>query len=119
MKTPTAHEKYAAIARAKGQTCTPYRLGIAVGEAGDNLPSPYVPGTRGDSGYLAGVEHGQAGRRIDAKARQLYTASTANDPIIHCNRFPAWSELTGPQRWPWREKAIAALAAGVQEDPRG
>jgi hypothetical protein len=110
MKTPTAHEKYAAQVRAEGRYCSPYRLGLAVAAAGDNLPSPYAPGSRGEYLYLTGIEYGRTERRINAKAQALYDAATANDPTIHCNRFPAWSELTGAQRWPWREKAINALA---------
>lgn len=106
MVTPkTAHEKYAAIARSKGQTCTPYRLGIAVGEAGDDLPSPYRAGSRGESCYHAGINEGRRRRKIEQRAKALYSASTANDPLIHCNRFPAWSELTYSQRWEWVCKA--------------
>jgi hypothetical protein len=112
-KTPTkltSHEKYVAQVRSGGRTCTPYRLGLAVGAAGDNLPSPYAPGSRGDHNYLDGLEYGRAELRINAKAQEMYTAATANDPKVNCNRFPAWSELTGAQRWPWHEKAINALA---------
>jgi hypothetical protein len=110
----TAHEKYVEQVRADGYSASPYRLGQRVGLAGDNLPSPYKPGSRGEYLYLEGMEYGRTERRIDAKARDLYHASTANDPTVHCNRFPAWSELTGQQKWPWREKAIEALA-----NPRG
>lgn len=112
---PTAHEKYAAQVRAEHRTYTPYRLGLAVGRAGDNLPSPYPPGSKGDHCYLDGVEYGRTERRIDAKACKLYHASCANDPN------PAWWELTGAQKWPWREKAIEALAnpRGVDASRRG
>lgn len=80
---------------------------------GDNLPSPYAPGSRGDHNYLDGVEHGRTERLINAKACELYHASCANDPS------PAWWELNGVQKWPWREKAIEALAgnAGVPVSP--
>lgn len=27
-------------------------------------------------------------------ARVEYIKRTSNDPIIHCNRFPSWEELT-------------------------
>lgn len=113
-KTPTkltTHAKYVAQVRAEGRQCSPYRLGFKVGSSGDSLPSPYTPGSRGDHSYLNGVEYGQASRRIEIKAQQLYHAATANDPKVHCNRFPSWDEMTGPQRWQWREKAIEALAA--------
>lgn len=116
MKRATAHEKYAAKVRAEGRTATPYRIGLAVAAAGDKLPSTYPPGSRGDHNYLDGLEYGRTERRIEAKARQLYAAATANDPSMHCNRFPAWSELSVNQRWPWHEKAIEALA-GAQ--PKG
>lgn len=39
------------------------------------------------------------------KAKALYEASTDNDPIIHCNRFPSWNELNGHQRGEWVIKA--------------
>ena len=112
MKTPTAHEKYVIQVREQFRHCSPYRLGRAVGLAGDDLPSPYTPGSRGDHSYLDGVEYGRTERKIDAKACALYHASSANDPT------PAWGELTGQQKWPWREKAIEALAnaPGVKED---
>lgn len=106
-KTPTkltTHEKYVTQVRAEWRYCSPYRLGLAVGAAGDNLPSPYAPGSRGDSNYLNGVKYGRAERQINAKACELYHASSANDPT------PAWWELNGAQKWPWREKAIEALA---------
>jgi hypothetical protein len=108
MKTPTAHEKYAAEVR-KRHSCTPYRLGLAVALAGDNLPSPYTPGSRGDHNYLNGMEHGRTERRIDAKARALYEDSLPDGATAQ-----AWDSMTGRQKWPWREKAIEALA-----NPRG
>lgn len=112
MKSP-AHEKYVAQVHAEGRTATPLRIGMAVAAAGDNLPSPYPPGSRGDYNYLEGIEYGRTERKINAKAEALYAAYTANDPTMHCNRFPAWGELTGAQKWPWREKAIEALAAAA------
>jgi hypothetical protein len=42
--------------------------------------------------------------RDDTEARRLYNESTANDPDIHCNRFPAWSELTEKTRDYWRAR---------------
>jgi hypothetical protein len=101
----TAHEKYVLQVRAEGRTATPYRLGVAVGAAGDNLPSPYKPGSRGEYSYLDGLEYGRLERRIDAKACKLYHASCANDPS------QAWWEMNGAQKWPWRERAIEALAS--------
>lgn len=29
---------------------------------------------------------------LDAQARALYNDHTANDPAIHCNRFPLWRQ---------------------------
>lgn len=111
----TTHEKYVNQVRAEGRYCSPYRLGLAVGAAGDNLPSPYAPGSRADHNYLDGVAYGRAERQIDAKACALYHASSANDPT------PAWWELNGSQKWPWREKAIEALAdhSGVKGPEHG
>lgn len=42
--------------------------------------------------------------------RKLYEQSIANDPTIHCNRFPSWPELTKQERNHWNAKA-AALSA--------
>lgn len=100
----TLHEKYAAQVRAEGRTATPYRIGIAVGAAGENLPSPYPAGSRGDHSYLDGVEFGRTERRINAKAEELYEES------IFDERAPTWAALNGAQRWPWRARAIEALA---------
>lgn len=27
-------------------------------------------------------------------AKKIYDDETANDPIVHCNRFPSWHELS-------------------------
>lgn len=43
----------------------------------------------------------------DDAARKLYERSTDNDPTVHCNRFPAWSELSEGARAEWRLKAKA------------
>jgi hypothetical protein len=114
-KTPTkltTHEKYVAQVRAEGRHCSPFRLGMALGSAGDNLRSPYTPGSRAEHSYLDGLEYGRTEHKINAKACELYHASSANDPS------PAWWELSGAQKWPWREKAIAALAGGVAAPSR-
>jgi hypothetical protein len=105
------HELYVDQIRSKGRMATPYRIGLAAGAAGDNLPCPYVPGSRGERCFLRGLEYGRAERAINAKARALYEASIANEPVMHCNRFPSWDELA--QKWPWREKAIEALAPSM------
>jgi hypothetical protein len=41
----------------------------------------------------------------EREAHRLYAAETANDPIIHCNRFPAWSELSAEAKQPWLDRA--------------
>lgn len=110
-KTPTkhtAHEKYVSQVRAEGRWCSPFRLGNAVGAAGDSLPSPYPPGSKSDHSYLDGLEYGRTERTINAKSRELYEGSVSSTRL-------GWDELTGGERWPWREKAIQALTgnAGV------
>jgi hypothetical protein len=47
--------------------------------------------------------------RIEATARQLYNKSTANDPVMHCNRFPAWDELDDATRSHWIRTATVAI----------
>lgn len=46
-------------AREGGRTCSPFRLGIAVGEAGANLPGPYAPGSRAAANYRDGFAWGR------------------------------------------------------------
>jgi hypothetical protein len=46
-------------AREGGRTCSPFRLGVAVGAAGADLPPPYAPGSRAARSYRAGVEWGR------------------------------------------------------------
>jgi hypothetical protein len=36
--------------------------------------------------------------RGEERARQAYSQETANDPTIHCNRFPSWDELSEEER---------------------
>lgn len=43
----------------------------------------------------------------DTKPRQMYADYTASHPEIHCNRFPAWSELSEQERGSWRIKSAA------------
>ncbi len=51
-------------------------------------------------------------KAVYKKAEELYDAYTANDPVIHCNRFPGWRELNANQRFEWEEKARKAIAEG-------
>jgi hypothetical protein len=45
---------------------------------------------------------------IYATAKRAYEASTANDPTVHCNRFPAWSELSSAAQQKWVDAAMSA-----------
>lgn len=47
----------------------------------------------------------------DAVAKKLYAKHTDNHPTIHCNRFPAWDELSPTERGEWRTKARALKTA--------
>jgi len=49
-------------------------------------------------------------RDTDAAAKALYAKHTANDPIIHCNRFPMWDELEETSKNQYRRAADAAPA---------
>ena len=42
----------------------------------------------------------------ETAAKAAYGRSTDNDPHIHSNRFPSWSELTEEQRNDWRWKVM-------------
>ena len=57
-------ESHRAKARVLYRRATPFRLGIVVGRAGEDLPSPYAPGSRADESYRAGIRYG----RIPTKA---------------------------------------------------
>lgn len=50
--------------------CTPYRLGVAIGEAGATLPCPYPRGSRGALNFLDGVRWG-----VQVRARRAVEAS--------------------------------------------
>jgi hypothetical protein len=41
---------------------------------------------------------------IETAAKTAYQRITDNDPVVHSNRFPSWSELTEEQRNEWRRK---------------
>ncbi len=41
----------------------------------------------------------------EAAAMRAYSSWSGNHPTIHCNRFPAWHELTEGERAIWRKKA--------------
>lgn len=43
----------------------------------------------------------------DKLARELYTKHTDNDPIVHSNRFPLWSEMSESAKDEWRSKAAS------------
>lgn len=53
------YEPYRSTMRMQHGYCGPYRLGIAVGQAGADLPGPYAAGTRGEKNYLEGVRYGR------------------------------------------------------------
>ncbi|MBP7622410.1 MAG: hypothetical protein KA763_00450 [Xanthomonadales bacterium] len=55
----------------------------------------------------------------DDAARKAYGEYTGNHPVMHCNRFPAWSELGDAEREKWREKARRLTAAGVMQASGG
>ncbi|MGV8822967.1 hypothetical protein [Methylibium petroleiphilum] len=65
----TLFEPYRVAIRARFRSATPFRIGIAVGEAGAGLPSPYPPGSRGTKNYLDGIEEGKARRARAASAQ--------------------------------------------------
>jgi hypothetical protein len=50
--------KHRAALRMKGEYASPYRIGILCGKAGDNVSSPYVPGSRGDRLFSEGYGYG-------------------------------------------------------------
>lgn len=71
-RTPTPHEVYAARARARHHRLMPFRLGLEVGRAGDFLPSPYAPRSRGERLYYEGVRAGgdQLAREIERQREE-------------------------------------------------
>lgn len=56
-RTADLYAPFRAEVRAKGQRCTPFRLGIAVGRAGAALPNPYVDSSPSAACYRKGVEY--------------------------------------------------------------
>lgn len=108
------HEKYRAIVREENGRCTPYSLGMEIGKAGAELPSPYRPGSPGERSYLAGMERGRTDSAINAKALEMYETARAHD-----RRYPFWDDLCAAEKWEWRNKAVEALAAEVANGTEG
>jgi hypothetical protein len=48
-------------------------------------------------------------QRVEASAAQQYVIETANDPLIHCNRFPSWGELSDEHKEPYLTRALIGL----------
>lgn len=67
MTTPDRYEPYRAVMRAQHGYCGPYRLGIAIGEAGVRLPNPYER-ARARAQFDAGVLNGRE-RQAEKLAR--------------------------------------------------
>jgi len=49
-------------------------------------------------------------------ARKLYTQMTDNDPVVHCNRFPSWDELSSAAKSIWIKDAKNKLRS-PEKDP--
>lgn len=52
---------------------------------------------------------------IILSARNRYAKENDNDPFVHCNRFPIWSELTDDAKAPYILKAISGCEAQVEK----
>lgn len=48
-------------------------------------------------------------QKIEARAQYMWLANSANDPDVHCNRFPSWSELSESTREEYRGRARRAI----------
>ena len=55
------HQPFRDAVKARFHYCSPFRLGVAVGEAGAVLLCPYKPNSRGEYLYLQGLACGQQG----------------------------------------------------------
>lgn len=65
--TPSPLDRHRVAIRDAGHSATPYRLGKSVGRAGENLPSPYAPGSSGDMNYRDGLRQGRWDREQDRR----------------------------------------------------
>lgn len=54
--------------------------------------------------WQAGLDVSLTVLPTDTHARRLYETETANDPQVHCNRFPSWSELSADERDVYRRR---------------
>ncbi len=59
-------DPHRAAIRAKGHSVNPYRIGMEVGERGEDRPNPYAYGSRGASLFREGVKVGYCLRRAKA-----------------------------------------------------
>lgn len=77
MKLPDSFRPFVALARADGvRYVSPFRLGIYVALAGEDLPSPYPAGARGETSYLQGIEEGKR-RRLKSTQEQIEAIRSA------------------------------------------
>lgn len=76
MKPNPALNTYILSVRGKWGRVTPYRLGFAVGYAGEVIPSPYDAWGKGTRLYMDGV---QAGREHRDEQQRANAAKEAND----------------------------------------
>ena len=56
------YEPYIDKARKEWGGSSPFRLGIVIGRAGVDLPSPYDKGSSGDHHFHEGIEYGRQQR---------------------------------------------------------
>lgn len=60
---PDAYEPFRDAIRARGHVVNPWRLGYAIGEAGQELPNPYTT-PRGAKLFREGLKDGLQGYRL-------------------------------------------------------
>jgi len=67
--TPDALARFRAQARGMSTSArglvTPFNLGYCVGRAGEDISSPYTPGSVADQNYRAGMDAGGVQRSYD------------------------------------------------------
>lgn len=64
-KQSEVHMRYIAEVKKRFNRCTPYRLGVAVGEALASVKCPYASGSRAEKNYFEGVFHGKRFSKSD------------------------------------------------------
>jgi hypothetical protein len=119
MPLPDAYQKHVETVHTRFKFCSPYRLGIAVGESEEDLPSPYSHESHADALYLSGKRCGEEKR---GRNGPMFAAASGvpRDFIRHDETGEIrCGALTCPHPEDCRQRGCTMPAAGVNASHQG